>query len=402
MLAGLLTIVAAFAITRQYASDVPADPDRPYFAADGTAHFLDGAQDLKESDPAGALDLLRQALVVSPLNVDALVNTASIKAQSGGTAEVDAIYRHVRDLTNRNLTTLYHDLDGYIRNNDQKATIRTATLILNIIVGPDNSLNTYIPLRAALIDHLVSLSGEADNADLIVAGLQRRPLWRGSFLTALAQKGPGTAFPDLADRLGDVPPAGSAWQAYLQRLIGSGQSRAAFATWASLLPADAMERLGYLNNGDFEDPALLPPFGWQIKGTSGADIAFDTSTSASGATSLEVTFVAPAEFQNVQQVLILDPGAYQVSGKVRMSELKGARGVQWQLVCVSGSALTPNGSSAAFLGSSDWSDFSFPVVIPEAGCDYQLLQLVVPARIRSELELRGKIWFDDLKIGRSP
>ncbi len=402
LLAGLLTVVAAFAITRHYASDVPTDPDRRYFAADGAAHFLDGAHDVEASDPASALDLLRQALAISPLNVEALVNTADLKAQAGDTVAADAIYLHVRDVTNRNLKALYHDINGYIANNDQKSVIQTAMLILNIIVGPDNSLNKYIPLRAELIDRLVALSGVPANDDLIIAGLQRRPIWRDTFLTALAQKGAGTAFPDLADKLGDVSPTGVAWQAYLQGLIGSGQSRTAYATWASLLPGGAAEGLGYLNDGGFEDPAPLPPFGWRIKGASGADIVYDTSKSASGKSSLKVTFVAPAAFQNVQQVLILDPGSYQLSGKVRMSELEGARGVQWQLACVSGNQGVVTGSSAVFLGSGDWSDFSFPFAIPTTACDYQVLQLVVPARIQSELELRGTIWFDDLKIEQSP
>ena len=62
--------------------------------------------------------------------------------------------------------------------------------------------------------------------------------------------------------------------------------------------------------------------------------------------------------------------------------------------------LVGKGKSERLLGSSDWREFSFVFVVPEANCGAQLLQLVLDSRIAAEQQVAGEAWFDDLQIQR--
>lgn len=226
--------------------------------------------------------------------------------------------------------------------------------------------------------------------------LSRAPYWRSPFFTQLIRQSRDLA---IVIRLGKLlaatanPMTEGETQALLDALTGRRD-------WALLRSLTAPASDGnLLQDGGFDGPgeALLPA--WRVQAVKGADIRIGADSATNPA--LQVYFYdRRVAFRHVRQLLLLEPGSYRLSGRVRLNGLEGPKGLVWSIRCES-----PTGGALAttdrFLGSTNWREWGLDFVVPDQDCGGQWLVLEIPARIAAEQRLKGDVAFDDLRIEQS-
>jgi hypothetical protein len=187
--------------------------------------------------------------------------------------------------------------------------------------------------------------------------------------------------------------------AYVERLQKDGAIAEAYLIWISGLDDNARRYLGYLFDGGFDLPIEGRGFGWRVA-SHRHFTAGPVSTQGASGRALRLRFHGfDGAFGHVSQPLFLNPGAYRLSGRVRIDSLASKGGVRWTVRCLRPEP-GPLGEGSRFLGSSGWTDFELYFEVPRS-CLYQQLTLVSGGTRSFERKLDGVIWFDDMRIGRA-
>jgi tetratricopeptide (TPR) repeat protein len=185
-------------------------------------------------------------------------------------------------------------------------------------------------------------------------------------------------------------------KAYVARLQKDGRITEAYLVWVNGLSDEERGYLGMLNNGSFELPPANAGFGWHIRKTNGVDFTEARTTGVEGERALHILFKRwEGTFSNVFQPLFLDPGTYELTGRVRTDELDSIGGLKWVTRCTEPSQ--DLGESGRFLGSGDWRSFSFRFQVPE-DCTAQEIRLVSAGTRPFEAKITGGIWFDSMAL----
>lgn len=364
--------------------------------SDGASRYLEAAKAALAATPPTpdvASAQAKDALKVSPMNVSAL-DVLADAANAQGDATAVGTYRNlILRRTVRDLDSLRWEIDELLKQKNYQQLVLTADALLRI--DSKQSYGRYA------IGVLVLLTQVDEARSLLLDRLRLGPSWGRPFLNALATYGDVDMFPTMMGELNSGVPerVDVGWAPYMDRLMKTGDSRKAYATFAALLPPDQLTELGYVFNGSFESAPSGLLFDWNLVPTRGVDIGIVSDQAADGQNSLSVTFGgAPTAFQNVRETLILDPGDYHLSGMVKTQDLKTERGLTWRIYCFGGNRSGLLAQSPFFSGTSDWSPFKVAFTVPATGCDYQSLQLELPARIAAERQIKGQIWVDKLEI----
>lgn len=232
----------------------------------------------------------------------------------------------------------------------------------------------------------------------IAGTLAQDPPWRGGFMQQLIYQAPAATdvlrlFRAISAEQGKVHPG--EWDALIARLIAAND-------WIRLRRLlSAHPELGSANtlvhDGAFDGDGHGPVLGWNIGRVPGADAMISEDPSAAGNRALRLQFHdRRVPFRHVSQLLLLQPGPYRLTGRVRLVDLQTPRGLAWTLTCTPGQAVI--GKSELLSGSSDWRAFDIQFQVPEDNCGGQSLVLAVEARIAAEQQIVGEAWFDDLQI----
>lgn len=234
--------------------------------------------------------------------------------------------------------------------------------------------------------------------------LGRNPPWRAAFL---ARAGRDIDDPAPMHRLmqalhqSAAPPSDAELRHWLARLERDGRFVEAWFAWVQSLPAERMDALGNLYNGSFEWPASGYGFDWRIARVAGARVEQANAGGSNGDMALRVAFQHQrVDFRHVSQLLLLPPGRYSLSGRVRLDALRNEHGLIWQVQCIGPRALRL-GQSQPFRGASPWRDFDFDFEVPAADCPAQWLRLQLDARAAADRFIGGEAWFDALRIRRA-
>lgn len=187
---------------------------------------------------------------------------------------------------------------------------------------------------------------------------------------------------------------------YLDRLWKEGRWLEAYLAWLSGLDERRQQGLGNLYNGGFELPVTGMGFDWRTTPPRGVTVETVDSYGTRGGRALHVAFDGQrVRFQHVYQPLYLEPGRYQLRGRVRPDGLSLERGLRWVVRCNKTDA-RPLAESESFAGKDDWRLFTLDFTVPEMDCPVQLLRLELEERAGSDLGVEGGVWFDDLAINR--
>lgn len=196
------------------------------------------------------------------------------------------------------------------------------------------------------------------------------------------------------------PLDGAEQRVYLDRLWKEGRWLETYLAWLGGLDERRQQGLGHLYNGGFELPVTGMGFDWRLSSPRGVAVETVETYGTRGGRALHVTFDGQrVHFQHVYQPLYLEPGRYQLQGRVRPDRLQAERGLRWRVRCGGPSARVLV-ESEPFVGSDDWRMFAADFTVPETDCAVQLLRLELDGRAELDFEAQGGIWFDDLAINR--
>jgi hypothetical protein len=343
-----------------------------------------------DGDVGAAEDWARRALRSRPIDDSALFWLAVIAEKKGEKKKAAELMRLAGERTWRNVGAqlwLFEDDSRRARFAD---ALPHADAIIRAL--PEFQTQLFPPLAAFTTDP----RGLRAVADFLVGD---SPPWRSWFLASLSARLYNKSHLDQLYALlrdSERPPSEPELNAYLRRLIKDGRFEFAHSVWREALPPAQRSDRGLLFNGNFELPLGALPFNWVVRQVAGADVAVVPSA-GSGGRALQVQFSGRrVDFANVEQLLLLPAGHYRLSGRVK-AELRTPRGLWWHISCAS-SSKTELGHTGFVVGNLPWSDFAVEFAVPADGCPAQILQLQLPARIASEQQIDGQVWYQKLQI----
>ena len=100
----------------------------------------------------------------------------------------------------------------------------------------------------------------------------------------------------------------------------------------------------------------------------------------------------------LEQALLLSPGSYRLSVRMRARALRSELGLQWTVQCQGPAGVA--GRTDAIDGSFAWRTFEADITIPAAGCPGQWLRLVNPVPSGAAQRVVGEAWLDDVRLVR--
>jgi hypothetical protein len=375
----------------------PSQPDAALaFVGDHPAALVQLAENELAAEPGDAplahsiADLAERAIRGDPLAEGAL-RVAAFAAELDG--DMDRAERTMELAGSRSLRDL--KVQAWLLNRQLAArnyaeSLTHADAILRVWSGLSD---TFLPVVAGL-------ANDPDGRGPLVALLKNGPPWRRWFLDHLPALSPDPAgLYDMYSALKSGPYALTVeeFRPYLERLVEIGDYSLAYAMQVDFLPAERIAMLGLLNNGGFDHPVSGLPFDWMIGDVRGArtEIVVDENSNRA----LRVEFYnTRVPFRHVSQLLLLQPGTYKLQGEVKSAGLRNARGMQWTISCAEGRG-QQLGATDRVADTMPWSSFEMSFDVPAGdGCRLQVIRLVLAARIASEQEAAGTIWYDSLRI----
>lgn len=263
------------------------------------------------------------------------------------------------------------------------------------------------PSQKELFPILLQLADIPEARSIFERFTDQPPAWWPGFFSTLASRAVndetvGQLY-NMRKRSSRNPLTENERKTYLNRLMREERIAEAYLEWANGLGNDELRVLGLVYNGGFELPITNSGFDWRISPPGKVRIQAERTTGAEGEKALHLVFRGYEQrFGHVSQPLYLDPGQFQLRGKVLVDKLKTLGGLQWSVLCT-GKETDPRkallGESERFLGSTEWHDFSLDFLVPET-CSGQQLLLKAVGRDAIDWEMNGDIWFDAISIRR--
>jgi tetratricopeptide (TPR) repeat protein len=346
-----------------------------------------------DGDLDTARGLAERALRSNPLDARALSILGLIAERQGDQARADILMRQSAGRTWRDTTTQAWLVNRDIQRGEFEQALSHIDALLRVY--PEVNEQTFPVLAAFTIDQRTF--------DVLANLLAAAPPWRADFLGKLSSQMPD---PGRLVQLYAVlknsphPPDAAELRPYLDRLIRDGRFAEAYQSWRDTLSPQQRTRETYPYNGNFAAPVDGLPFNWLLRPVPGMDIQIVASPGQVESRKLQLQFSGArvGEF-TVGQLMLLPPGEYRLTGKVRAEELHTQRGLRWHIFCG-----TPPNETLALTNlvadSVPWSGFSVDFTVPANNCSAEWLKLELPARTASERQIEGQVWYENLQIER--
>lgn len=400
-LGGLLFIAWHIVAETAVDNDAADKTDVNLAAVSSAAAILDQTaldQVKRIDDPSADLDEARraaqQALRLDPLDARALALLALIAERRGNHGQADTLMQLAAERTWHDpIVQTWMIVRDTQRQDFGGAVNRAAALF-----------KTNPELEPGMLRALIALTTEpAALHHLISAMLATDPPWRAALLAQLCDQ--------IKEPLGLVelyrvmeqsrhPPTADELRPYLNRLIASGHYRDAYHDWLVMTQSWGAGNLkSEPYDGDFSTEPRNLAFDWFLPSFAGARAAIVPISTDSHALYVEFSG-AHVSFTDLSQLLLLAPGAYQLSGLVRAQDLRTTRGLWWQIECL-GPSPVMLAHTGLVRGTVPWTKFSVDFQVPDKGCGAQRLALQLPARTFTEKQIAGEAWYRDLRISTS-
>ena len=359
-------------------------------ALDELAH-----RELRQSD--GDLNAARgfaeRALRANPLDARALAALGQIAERQGDQARAGELMRLAGARTWRDLPTQAWLLKYEIQNGN----------FAEALVHVDAILRTSPRFIEQVTPVLAAFTLEQRPFDALNSLLASDPPWRGQALARLSTQlsDPGRLVQLYAALTkSQHPPDTNELRPYLDRLIKDGRYTDAYQSWRGTLAAEQRTKQTLLYNGDFALPNDGLPFNWQLQPMQGATIAIVASPGKENSRALKLEFSGTRASFVVRQLMLLPPGDYRFSGNVRAQDLRAERGLQWEISCAEAQN-NVLGRTDLVARTAAGASFSVAFTVPQQDCRAQWLRLDIPARVASERQIEGQVWYDNFQIARA-
>ena len=335
--------------------------------------------------------LARTALAGEPLQARSLRLLGLVADIRDETVRADALVRLAAERVRRDALSQLWLLERDL--NEQRLVEAADRIDVILRARPD--------MRPMLLPAAATLVRTSTGRDAFVRHLDRDPPWRSWLLNELPKASEPFAVHALLKDLqtSRVPLNNNELRPFIEALISSKQFDFAYLVWVGFLPAEVRSALPYMFNGSFEAEPSGIPFDWSIANIKGATTDVADRGDGTGR-SLRVTFAGTrVEYRHVRKLLVLPPGRYAFSGMERADALENERGLAWRLKCA-GRDGDRIAEGAPLSGTVPWRRFSVGFVVPPR-CPAQWLSLEILARIPSEEQIAGEVWYDELAIERA-
>lgn len=318
---------------------------------------LAGPEAEKSSYPL-AERLARQALR-QDATAGAAVDALGLIAQSRGNSLAEhRFFAYAQKLSRRSVMTQLWSIEDAVNRNDIPEALRWY----------NTALRTNPEMSKLLFPVLVGASGEAAIRGQLIRTLATRPSWSADFLRFVPNNAadPRVAVMLFGDmrRAGVVIPAQAA-SALVDRLLNAKQYDLAWQYYSQARGKG--DRLRSRDPGFSARPAVPSLLDWNAVTSGGISVLMDNNA---------LEFSAPTSVGGavVQQVQLLPPGSYRLSGRSEAIDLPTAARPYWALTCGLGQGPELGRVIMPGNGSAD-GGFSGTLSVP-AACPVQTLTLI--------------------------
>ena len=389
----MFTTLAAIAAYRMIAitqADMWAEEDSAYalqwIPGHPPALIAMCEQQLADGRIGEAQETARHLLSVAPLEGRGFRMLAEAAALKDDGAQALALYKIAARRSPRDTRTRAWLTEHYLVTADYRAAL----------VHIDVLLRTSPRHFGTLLRLLAQLAVDPAFAGELARLLERRPEWRQALLSTLQNaKNPRGADNVMSALRAEGGLSESEFDEWIAFLMRQGRWGEAYGRWAGTLDLkDAALPLVF--NGDFEQPVTGRGFDWRLTRIPGVSLEFVRDGDAKGL-SAHATFSGRRVAQaNLEQQLLLAPGSYRFTARIRADALRSDRGLEWVVVCSGPGDLVA--TSERLDGTFEWRTIDMVVDIPITGCPAQLLMIRNPVLSGSAQQVSGDIWMDDVSI----
>lgn len=256
--------------------------------------------------------------------------------------------------------------------------------------------------RELVFTLLRMLAVDPEGREVLVRSLAEDPFWRRDFLSP-TQTIPADQVVPLARILRDlartdVPPRPVEARFAIDVLAQEGRTAAALALYRDLFPqaaGNAPLRDGGFERDDVDHSAggASNVFDWRLFSEGGAAAGIDPAPGGEGR-QLYVLSGGTVRARVLSQMLVLDPGTYQLTYRVRGEEPGATERIGWHLRCADLVGATLLEPAREALPDKEWHRRTRRFTVPQ-GCGAQLLELHSLPEIGSPDQVA---WFDDVAI----
>ena len=338
---------------------------------------------LAANDDAAATATARHLLRVAPLEGRALRILGAVAVRANDAERARTLYQHAAILSPRDVPTHTWLIRRDVTAGDYPAALTQMDRLMRI--SPAH--------RAAILPLMAELAQLPAFIDALAPTLAANPSWRGGFLAELNSG----RYPQGAARVAAALAQSGGLDAEerirrIDSLIAQNAWGKAYAFWASDLPAGT--RLPLVYNGDFAHVPTGQGFDWRVRHVPGAQVRFVTDVDGDGLMAHVVFRRRPVADAGLEQPLLLAPGDYRLTVRMRGDGLQSQRGLEWTIQCAGGAVV---GRSTPIDGSFPWRTVTADVRIDEA-CPGQWLQLRNRVPSGSGQFTSGELWIDDVVV----
>jgi hypothetical protein len=320
-------------------------------------------------------------LADNPLDARAVSLLASVAERRGDSESATGLMRTAARLSHRSASVDSWLFSHAIATRQYDEAFLHADAIMRR--RPDSLVSLFPPVLAS-VNHPAAIEPMARR-------LAFNPEWRTQFLTFAADRSPQTAFGLLSSlkKLGS-PPTVEELSFYLNKLINEQRFAEALADWRVLRPSSAGDaRL--VSDGDFSAAEWIAPFGWDFEGNVVGNVE-PADQHGRNEPALRIDYDGSARARFPQQLIVLAPGRYRLSGEALTANTESAGSLQWNVACVEGPIL---GSWRTIDTNLAWRRFSVDFDVPPEGCKAQWLVLKPN---REDRRTTVEVWYDKLAI----
>lgn len=390
-LAGVL-LLAAWRLVGQMQAELDADEAPGHVLAwrqdDPTALLRASEQALAAGDLVAATHVARQLLAHAPLTGQAYRVLGAAADAGGQPQQAQALFDIATRLAPRDLQTHSWLAQTALRQHRYPDALRQLDFVLR--QQPDRF--------ARLGPILAQLANDPAFADALAASLRDAPPWRAAMLQAL--QAPGGQTSQAQARVMQALQAQGGLSAaefglWLDSLMAQGRWGEAFARWAGTVVGSG-GHLPLLYNGDFRLPISQTGFDWRQQDRAGVllNVQADAADGQPGM-HLQVLDRGIPDV-GLEHVLLLTPGHYRLSMRLRAQTFASALGLHWVIDCDRGKRIVVQALPAD--GSFDWRDVAGEFEIPDTGCQGQRLRLINPVSGGAGQRVSGQLWFARMRI----
>jgi hypothetical protein len=164
--------------------------------------------------------------------------------------------------------------------------------------------------------------------------------------------------------------------------------------WAKQLPSPTAGTERQIYDGTFKGLPGGGPFNWKLVDDAG--VLSEIATAPDGRSALHVVFPTWKSIELAEQLLVLPPGPYRLSGRVLLNVAGPREELVWRLTCVDSDGAPLVEVRQVAVGEG-WHDFGMGFIVPELRCGSQRLQLSGVAQ-EDSVTGTGGAWYTDLSL----